>query len=515
MAVDRTEAQPSAGVVAARRPMVMLTAMLASGMYTLDLTIVSIALPHMRGTFAAAPDQIAWVVTAFIVGVTMTTVCAGWLSARFGRKRLFILSVAGFAAASVMCANAQTVEEAILWRFLQGLAGAPLMPLSQAIAIDAYPPRDYAKALGLWTVGGMMGPMIAPALGGYITQAYGWPGVFYLNLPLGILTLLGALAFVPRERADASRRMNWLGFSALVLGLGAVQLMLSRGARLDWLGSTEIVVELVAGALCLYLFLADMLLARRPFVPRALFGDGNYLLGLFINLVFGSLIFLPVVLLPLMLEGLRGFPVDTIGLLFVPRAFGVAASSLLVGWLLARVKPRSLAVLGFLGMAFSTWLMAGWTFEVGPWEVAWVGFLHGSASSFVFMPVNVVAFSTLAMRYRSEALPFFYLAFNLGASLGIAGIATFWAGEAQTYHALLAEHITPFHQASQMEVWKPDIPEGLAALDSEVTRQAEMIAYNNSFYLMAAAALASVPLAFVLRTPRLARARSSKISTNR
>ena len=491
--------------------MIMLTTMLASSIYSLDLTIVSIALPHMRGTFAAAPDQIAWVVTAFILGATIMVIGAGWLGARFGRKPLFVASIAGFTGASVMCANAGTLEAVVAWRFLQGLAGASLIPLSQAIAVDAYPREQYGRALGLWGIGGMIGPVLAPSLGGYITDAYGWSGVFYLNLPLGILTVLGAVAFVPRESTDPSRRLDWFGLLALLAGVGALQLMLNRGARLDWFGSSEVVVELAVAIGCLYLFLASMLVARNPFLRPELFRDWNYALGLVTIFIFGGLIFLPIVLLPLLLEGLRGFPAETIGVLLTPRAVGVAISSMLVGRLAERMSLSHLTVLGFLGMSLGAWWMSRWTFDVGAFEVMWVGFVHGFMSSFVFMPVNMMAFSTLATRYRTEAVPLFYLAINLGASMGIAAVITFWAQEAQESHAVLSEHVTPF----RLSVERGLAPEGsdpaarLAALDAEVTRQAEMIAYNNSFFLIAAVSLLAAPLGFVLRRPARARATSA------
>ena len=219
--------------VVRNRPFIMATTMLASSIYSLNLTIVSISLPHMQGTFSATPDQIAWVVTAFLVGMTTMIVATGWVSRRIGRKRLFALSLAVFTFASLMCGAAQSLEAEVMWRFLQGVAGAPIIPLSQAIAVDAYPPNQHGRAVSIWGFGNMIGPIVAPPIGGFLTELYGWPAVFAINLPLGIVALLATLAVVPEATPDRQRRFDWIGFGFLAGGLIAIQLMLNRGTRLD------------------------------------------------------------------------------------------------------------------------------------------------------------------------------------------------------------------------------------------------------------------------------------------
>ena len=229
-----------AGGITRHRSAIMMVTMIAASIYSLNLTIVSISLPHMQGTFSATPDQIAWVVTAFIVGMTTMIVCTGWLSARFGRKRLFTLSLIVFTLASLMCGNVHTLEGEVMWRFLQGVAGASIIPLSQAIAVSAYPADQQGKAIGVWGIGNMIGPIIAPPIGGYLTELYGWPTVFYINLPLGLLAVVGAILFVPHSEPDRGRRFDVVGFAVLVVSVVSLQLMLNRGTRLDWFDSTTV-----------------------------------------------------------------------------------------------------------------------------------------------------------------------------------------------------------------------------------------------------------------------------------
>ena len=499
-------ANPISAEVIRRRPYIMMTTMLGSSIYSLNLTIVSISLPHMQGTFSATPDQIAWVVTAFLVGMTTMIVATGWVSRRIGRKRLFALSLGLFTLASLMCGWAGTLEAEVLWRFLQGVAGAPIIPLSQAISIDAYPPEQHGRAIGIWGFGNMLGPIVAPPIGGYLTDLYGWPSVFLINLPLGAIALVGALLAVPHVAPDRARRFDGPGFAMLAIGLVALQLMLNRGTRLDWFASPEIIAEAVIGVFCLYLFAVRAFTARDPLVKPEMFRDRNYAAGLAVAFGFGLLVFLPTILLPLLLKNLRGYPVEMIGLLLAPRALGVVAGNLFVSAIMARVENRFLIALGFVWVALSALAMSQWTLDVGSWNVAWTGLAQGIGSSFMFVPLATRAFDTLPTRFREEALPLFYLVLNIGGSIGIAGIFTYWTSNVQENHAILAEHVTAYnplfrpHATTQM--WSLARP---LAIDGEITRQASMIAYNNSFVLMAIVAFVGAPLAFLMRRRAAAR----------
>ena len=502
-----TAARGPGGGAARRRRFILATTMLSATIYSMNLTIVSISLPHMQGTFSATPDQISWVITAFIVGMTTMIIGTGWISNRFGRKNVFILSILFFVATSLMCGNAGSLEEEVLWRLLQGIAGAPLIPLSQAIVVDAYPRGEHAKAIGYWAIGGMVGPIVAPPIGGFITELYGWPSVFYINLPVGALALLGAIFALPRIPAVRNERLDWFGLSALIIALGAFQLMLNRGARLDWLDSPEIVVELTVAGVFIYIFAIHAITGRETLIKRELFRDWNYTFGLMAISMFGGLVFLQTILIPLILKNLAGYPVDTIGLVLAPRALGVVMTAAIMGPATKRVDPRILSCSGFATIAVSAYFMAQWSLDVGPWDVVWTGFLQGVGSNLVFVPLNTMAFSTLPARFRTEAVPIFYLVLNLGASIGIATIMTYWSAGAQEAHAILVENITPFNEALRggeaAGLWDRETGSGIAAINAEISRQARMISYNNTFYLISAIALAGMVPILLLRWARV------------
>jgi DHA2 family multidrug resistance protein len=489
--------------VVRNRPLIMATTMLASSIYSLNLTIVSISLPHMQGTFSATPDQIAWVVTAFLVGMTTMIVATGWVSRRIGRKRLFALSLAVFTSASLMCGAAQSLEAEVLWRFLQGVAGAPIIPLSQAIAVDAYPPNQHGRAISIWGFGNMIGPIVAPPIGGFLTELYGWPAVFSINLPLGVVALLATLAVVPDVPPDRQRRFDWLGFAFLAGGLIAIQLMLNRGTRLDWFASTEIIVEAVIGSFLLYLFVVRVFTARDPLLKPDMFRDRAFVVSAVVAFSFGLLVFLQTILLPLLLKNLRGYPIEMIGLLLAPRALGVLVGNLAVGAVLSRIENRTLVAFGFLGVSASSFLMSGWTLELGPWDVAAAGFLQGVCGSFMFVPTATRGFDTLPRRHQEEALPFFYLTLNIGASVGIAATFTYWTASVQENHASLVMHINRFNPlfkpGALPDLWSLANP---LAIEIEIVRQASMIAYNDTFFAIALVALAGAPAIFLMRRHR-------------
>jgi DHA2 family multidrug resistance protein len=496
--------QAASGDSPLRRRLIMATTMLASSMYSLDLTVVSVALPHMQGTFSATPDQIAWVVTAFIVGATVTITLVGWLTGAVGRKRLFLFSISASLVITILCANAHTLEEEILWRFLLGLNGATIIPLSQVIAVDAYPRPLYGHALMLWSVGSVAGSIIAPPLAGYVIEAHGWPGVFYMNVPLAALALLGAVFVVPRESGETRRKLDVFGLVTLIAGLVAIQLLFNRGARLDWFGSTEIIVECIVAILCLYLFVAHSATARNPFLKPEPFRDRNYPIGLIGAFIYGTLWALPTVMLPLLLQNFRGLPVETIGLLLTPRQLGYLTGSLITGYLIRHADARLIAVCGFGMIAFSAFEMSLWSTDVTLWNVALVSLLQGIGCALAFIPFNTLAFATVPTEDRPQAVPLFYLVINLGSSIGIASTVTYWTDHTQTTHAVLIEHISPYNPLLHTlpEIWDVARASGISALHGEVLRQAGMIGYNQTFSVIMVAALCAAPIALLFRRAR-------------
>ena len=488
-----------------RRMLIMGTAIVASAMYMVDLTVVGIALPYMQATFGATPDQISWVVTASVLGSTAMIVATGWLSAQIGGKRLFIISIATFMALSVLAAQARTLEEEVLWRLLMGAFGAAIVPLCQVIVMNVYPRKEHGRALAVWGVGTMAAPLIALPLGGVIIELFGWPGVFYMNLPVAGLAILSGLAFVPRAEAEPQRSLDWFGFLLLIVIFGLLQYVLSRGARLDWLDSTVIVAALVVVAVCAYLVVVHLLTTQNPLIPPELFRDRNFTFGLIGTFVFAATNMTIIILLPLMLRNQLNYPIVLIGLIVATRNAGSIVGQYIVAYFVSRVDPRHLITFGVLTAASATWIMAGWSVDVSPWQVVWPVVLHGVSGGSLWVSFNSLTVSTLDARLRPHGVPFYYLTFNIGFSLGVAAILTYWSNSAQTNHARLAEHVTPFNQAMRSPLlppgWDLSDPATAATLADEISRQAGMIAYINSFALVTVAALFIIPLGYLLANP--------------
>jgi len=466
--------------------------------YEITLGIVGVALPHMQGTFSATPDQIAWVLTSFTVGTTVMIGCAGWFSSRFGRKRFFLFSIAGFVISTIMCGSVDTLTAEVFWRLMQGLLGAPLMPLGQAITVDAFPEDKKDLASSVWAMGAVGGVVSAPVLGGYLVEFYEWRLVFLITVPLGVAAFFGTWAFVEETERDTERKLDWLGFTALVIAVFAIQMGLSRGQRLDWWDSVEIVIEFSVGTLALFYFVVRCYTTRNPFVPRELLTDRNFLIGAALFLLFGAVLVLPLVMLPLLLQQLGGYPVVTAGALLFPRGVGTICALLVTGTIASKTDPRVPLVFGLLLIAFSNWNMSTWTADVSAWEISWSNAIQGFGSGVTFVPNIAIAFWTISERNRTEGLSFLYLLFYFGSAIGVACIFAFQSKLGQIHRAQLAENVTHhnelFQQAAISSLFDPTTQAGLAALSQEIDRQAQMIAYSNSFLVIALAALIMAPL---------------------
>jgi len=488
-----------------QRGMITVSIMLATVMQTLDTTIANVALPHMQGSMSATQTEISWVLTSYIVAAAIMTPPTGVLAARLGRKRLFVFAVTGFTISSMLCGAAGSLSEIVVFRLLQGMFGAGLVPLSQAVLLDTFPREKHGQAMAMWGVGVMIGPILGPTLGGYLTEFYSWRWVFYINVPFGILALLGILAFVPETRRDRNRSFDFFGFALLSLAIGALQMMLDRGESQAWFSSTEIVVEAVLSGLFLYLFLVQMFTAERPFIEPGLFKDRNFAVGLFLIFVVGIILLATLALLPPFLQNLMGFPVLTTGYVLAPRGVGTMIAMLLVGRLIGRVDTRLLILTGLLLTALSLWEMAAFTTQVPIWTIVHTGVTQGLGLGFIFVPLSTMTFSTLAAHYRTEGTAMFSLMRNLGSSIGISVVVTLLAENTQVNHASLAESITAFrgvlHRPWLPHLWDWSSLAGASALNAEVTRQAATIAYLDDFRLMMWVALLSAPMLLLLRKP--------------
>jgi DHA2 family multidrug resistance protein len=487
------------------RGLITVSVMLATIMQAVDTTIANVALPHMQGTMGATQDQIAWVLTSYIVAAAIFMPLTGFLAARFGRKRIFIVSVVGFTIASMLCGAAQNLPQIVLFRLLQGVFGAALVPMSQSVLLDSYPRESHASAMALWGVGVMVGPILGPTLGGWLTEYFSWRWVFYINLPFGLLAWFGLAAYVRETPIDRSRRFDLLGFALLSLGIGALQLMLDRGESLDWFASREVLIEAAAASLFLYLFVAHMFTHEHPFMEPGLFADRNFSLGLVMIFIVGVVLLATMALLPPFLQNLLGYPVVDVGLLLAPRGVGTMIAMMLVGRLAGRVDGRAMILLGLALTALSLWDMTGFNAEIAPWDVVRTGVVQGLGLGFVFVPLSTITFATLAPRFRNEGTALFSLVRNIGSSIGISIVVTYLAERTQANHAAFAAFLDPWsfglQYAAQQGVYDLATTQGLAMLNAETTRQAALLAYLQDFRLMMWISLAALPLLFLLRGP--------------
>ncbi len=499
-------ARPAGFTVVPHRGVITVCAMVATLMQALDSTIANVALPYMQGSLSASYDQITWVLTSYIIAAAIMTAPVGWLSARFGQKQLYIVSLVGFTVASMLCGIATSLYEMVLFRLVQGMFGAALVPLSQATMLNIYPAERRGQAMAIWGMGVMVGPILGPTLGGYLTELYNWRYVFFVNLPFGILATLGLSLFLPKEQSQSNLRFDWFGFFVLAVGLSGLQLMLDRGDTKDWFSSTEILTEAVLAALGLYFFVVHLFTAERPFVPPRIFRDRNFAAGLLVMFMIGMVLLASSALLAPWLQQLGGYPVETAGLLMAPRGVGTMIAMLVSGRLSSVMDPRKLMAAGVCMLAFSLWRMTGWTPAVSESEMIWNTIVQGFGLGFVFIPLNVVAFATLDPALRTQATSLLSLLRNVGSAIGISVTETLLTQNTQIEHSVLSGFASPFNRAftasPAAQMLAPTTPHGAAMLNQMITQQAQIIAYNNDFLLMMLMALPVLGLVFLMRRPK-------------
>jgi len=486
--------------MAAHRGIITLLVMLASIMQALDNTIANVALPRIQGSLSSTQDQMTWVLTSYIVATAIMTPLSGWLAGQFGRRRVFLLSVFGFTIASALCGISQSLPEIVAARLLQGLCGAALIPMSQAVLLDINPPHEHARAMGIWVMGVTIGPILGPALGGWLTENYSWRWVFFINVPFGIVCFFGILAFM-RETEMRKSRFDLFGFVALSLAIGSFQMMLDRGQSVDWFNSIEIVVEATVAGLALYLFIVHMVTTTRPpFVSPGLFADRNFLTGNLFIFIVGVVLFATLALLPPLLQGLLGYPVVLTGLVTAPRGIGTLAAMVVVARLMRVMDTRYIIAAGFMMTGASLWQMTQFSLQMSDTGVIVSGLLQGFGTGFVYVPLAAITFATLSPSLRNEGTAVFSLIRNIGSSIGISVVTTLLTRNSQIMHSRLAEQITPYGDALMSPASRAlSSTSGLAGLNAMVSRQAEMIAYNNDFKLMMVLTFCAVPLVALLR----------------
>ncbi len=488
-----------------KRLFITLSVMLATIIQVLDTTIANVALPHMRGSMSATQDQISWVLTSYIVASAIAMPLTGIVAARMGRKRLFLYSVLGFTIASVLCGAAQSLEQIILFRILQGIFGASLVPLSQAVLLDTYPTEQHGSAMAMWGVGVMVGPILGPSLGGWLTEYYNWRWVFYINVPLGIMAWMGIAAYVKETEIDAKRKFDMFGFALLGLAIGSLQMFLDRGESLNWFSSLEVVIEASLAVVAFYMFTVHMFTHKSPFLDPEMFKDRNYVVGLLFGFMIGVILLATIALLPPFLQNFMGYPVLDVGLLLTPRGFGTMAGMMIVGRVARKVDLRYLVAIGLILMIVSLWQMTKFSIHVTQWEIIWTGVVQGLGLGLVFVPLSTLSFSTLAPRFRNEATSLYSLVRNIGSSIGISVVITYLSHRAQVNHAVYAEHINHFNpalqEAVQQGVYDISTTAGLVKLNSVVTEQAYIFGYLQDFRLMMYVCIFTLPLLVLLRKP--------------
>jgi DHA2 family multidrug resistance protein len=475
--------------------------MLATLMQALDTTIANVALPNMQGSLSATQDQISWVLTSYIVAAAIATPATGWLASVMGRRRLLLIAIAGFTVASVLCGIATSIGEMVGFRLLQGLFGAALVPLSQSTLLDVYPREKHGAAMALWGMGVMVGPILGPPLGGWLTDNYSWNWVFLINVPVGALALFGVAASLPTDETRASR-FDFRGFAFLAIGIGALQLFLDRGEQKDWWGSAEIQIEAALAFLGFYLYFVHWKTSARAFLDLGLFRDRNFFASNIFIFVLGVVLFATMALLPPFLQNLMNYPVVTTGLLLAPRGIGTLIAMMLVGRLMAKgADARILAGIGMLLTVYSLWQMMHFSLDVPEKLIITTGVVQGLGLGLVFVPISTVAYSTLPTASRTEAAGIFSLMRNIGSSVGISIVMTLLSRNTQINHAEIASRLTPYGENTQqmMQMIGPNAATGLAALNGEVTRQASAIAFLNDFWLMMVMTAVAIPLLLLLK----------------
>ena len=483
-----------------RRGLITLVVMSATIMHALDGTIANVALPSIQGSLSATQEQVSWVVTSYIVASAIMTPFAGFCATRFGLRRTLSTCVIGFTIVSMLCGAAQTLDQLVLFRALQGGFGAALVPVSQAIMMDTYPREEQGKAMAMWGVGTMIGPIVGPSLGGWLTDELSWRWVFYVNLPVGLLCAFGILMLVRDSIHDRPRPFDMLGFTLLAIAIGTFQLMLDRGHQLDWFDSPEIIGETVIAGVAFSMFLIHTLTDRQPFLSRDLFKDRNLTVGLVFTALAGFVLIVSATLMPPFLQQLKGYPVFTTGIVLAPRGAGMMVAMMLVSRLIGRFDERWLIFSGLVLCALSLWDMSRFNLEVSESQIVWNGILLGFGLGLVFPPLTTLTFATLPARLRTEGAAINALLRNLGASIGIAVMVSLLARSTQENRSELVGQFHPFSGGWPFGTTMPGADSTLLAVwDMEINRQAAMIGYLNDFRAMTICTVIVMPLLFLMR----------------
>ncbi len=489
----------------AQRIAITVPVLMASLLHSLNMSTAYVALPSIQGNLSATPDQVGWIITAFVVATAVGTILTGWLSQRFGRRLVFMASILGFIVTSALCVGAPSLQWLVLFRALQGFVSAPLLPISQTIMLDTYPRESHGFAMSIWSMGMILGPVLGPTVGALLTEFYGWRYLFLINIPMGLAAYVAIMFTLPRL-PPSPRSLDWIGVIALIVAVCSLQMMLDRGQGENWFESTEIVIEAAVAAIALHIFVVHCLTAKEPYINLAVFRDRNFVIGLLLIFVFGIAVFSSLFVLPLFLQNVQGYPVLSAGWVISARGIGTFAAMMASGFLTDRVPPRQLILISLACVGLSNLWMTGWNSDVSMNEVVGLTVVNGFGMGMMWVVLTTVTFSTLPSQLRVEAAALFSLMRAIGASMGTSVIVALLVRSTQINYIELRDHVHDFNEnlarAGQSTIFNVDELSGLLALRDLVDSEALTIAFLNDFVFLAIVALAAMPLVFLFKRPR-------------
>lgn len=486
----------------------MSSIILGATMQSIDMTIANVVLPHMQGALGATLDQIAWVLTSYVVATAVGIPIIGWIASRYGQKRMLLFCLIGFTLSSILCGMAVSLTDMVIFRTLQGLTSAGLLPLGQAVALRLFPREHFAKAMAIFGIAMMLGPILGPTLGGYITEISNWRWIFYINVPLGIISAIGVWFFLDEYRSHSDTSFDVFGFVMLSIAIATFQLMLDRGETKHWFDSTEIWLYAAAFALSFYLFIVQTLTVDKPFINRDLFKDRNFVTGCALFVLMASNMMITVALQPAMLQQVMGYPVITVGYLLAPRGIGSMIGMVMSTRMMHRVDIRNICIAGMLLAALGLWDLSRLAPQISEWHIIRSAFIQGIGIGMVFVQLNAICFATLPEKLHVEGATMFNLTRAIGSAIGISIIMRNLAQDTQINHAEIGQHVTPYNEAWGLSRL-PDGWSGLAdpmALDlinAEVTRQALMLSFINAYHLLMISALLGIGLMLFVKLPKM------------
>ena len=494
-----------------------MAVMCATFMEVLDTTVVNVSLPHIAGSLSASVDEAAWALTSYLVANAIILPMTGWLAGYFGRKRVLMAAVFGFTSASFLCGLAPSLKMLVIFRIIQGATGGALQPLSQAVMLEAFPPQDRGKAMAFWGLGIVVAPMLGPVLGGWLTDNYSWRWVFYINLPVGMLSVIMTRLFIfdPPYIRRARRGIDYWGIGLLAVGIGALQVVLDKGQEEDWFESHWITALGIGSVVLLLILVVRELRTRDPVIHLRVFKERTYAAGVFVMTMMGFVMYGSLLLLPVFLQTLLGYPALDAGIAMAPRGLGSFLAMPLVGTVLSRFDPRKVLAMGLLGSAWTLYQLSQLNLQAGYWDIFWPQFIQGACLAMLFVPLTTAAMDPIAKEEMGNATSMFNLMRNLGGSVGIAAATTYLFRREQFHTNVLGRHVNAFNPRTQVYLSglqsnmvahgvdpQTALHRSYAAVWGIVQRQAAMNSFVDTFRAMAIVFVLVLPLLLVMRKPK-------------